>query len=260
VDGLSGPAVAGGYGGPERAAKLALWNRFCAEHRVAERGVPLFAAAPDGSVEVFPYGRDGRPVLLRSAAMEAMVVETVDAVLAAERPAAEGLLYMMHRLDEHGRVVPLYVGKAGRHGRSGAAVSANIASIRANAGRFARWGYNYAYHMGDLSAAALHRHPAARVQPKYVRWARRLFRDVPAAAPRPRFEARFWCAAWGPRSPNVWREFGACPLAFAEYLLIGVAGLLFPGDLLNDEGVNRTADVAEAEPGPPGGPPCAPGP
>ncbi len=62
------------------------------------------------------------------------------------------------------------------------------------------------------------------------------------------------------RSSNIWREFGACPLAFAEYLLIGVAGLLFPGDLLNDEGVNRTADVAEAEPGPPGGPPCAPGP
>jgi hypothetical protein len=40
---------------------------------------------------------------------------------------------------------------------------------------------------------------------------------------------------------DIWREFGACPLAFAEYLLIGVAGLLFPDDLLNDEGVNRKA-------------------
>jgi hypothetical protein len=29
-----------------------------------------------------------------------------------------------------------------------------------------------------------------------------------------------------------------CPLAFAEYLLIGVAGVLFPNDLLNEEGVN----------------------
>ncbi len=202
MDGLSGPAVAGGYGGPERAAKLALWNRFCAEHRVAERGVPLFAAAPDGSVEVFPYGRDGRPVLLRSAAMEAMVVETVDAVLAAERPAAEGLLYMMHRLDEHGRVVPLYVGKAGRHGRSGAAVSANIASIRANAGRFARWGYNYAYHVGDLSAAALPGHPAAKVQPKYVRWARRLFGDAPAAAPRSHGDVQARECSAGSRPPH----------------------------------------------------------
>ena len=213
MDGLSDTAA---DGGPERAAKLALWNRFCAEHRVAGHGVPLFAAAPDASVEVFPYGRDGRRVLRRTAAMEAMVVEAVDAVLAAERPDAEGLLYMMHRLDERGRVVPLYVGKAGRHGRSGAAVSANIVSIRSNAGRFARWGYNYAYHMGDLSAAALPGHPVAKVQPKYARWARRLFEQTPTATPRLRFEARFWCAAWGPRSPNIWREFGACPLAFPE--------------------------------------------
>ena len=39
-----------------------------------------------------------------------------------------------------------------------------------------------------------------------------------------------------PQGVNVCRESGACPLAFAEYLLIGVAGLLFPGDLLNDGG------------------------
>jgi hypothetical protein len=30
-------------------------------------------------------------------------------------------------------------------------------------------------------------------------------------------------------------------LAFLEYLLIGVAGVLFPNDLLNEEGVNRVA-------------------
>jgi hypothetical protein len=187
--------------------------------------VPLFAATAHGTIEVFPYGRDGRPMLRRSAEMEAMVVEIVDAVLGAKPLDAEGLMYVMHYLDQQGRVVPLYIGKAGRHGRSGAVVSANVASIRANAGRFARWGYNYAYHMGDLSAAALLGHPAAKVQ-------------------RACFEVRFWCAAWGPGSPNIWREFGACPLAFAEYLLIGVAGLLFRNDLLNDEGVNRmTAEV-----------------
>jgi hypothetical protein len=56
---------------PERAAKLALWDRFCAEH---------------GVVEVFRYGRDGRPMLRRSAAMEAMVVETVEAVFRRRRP------------------------------------------------------------------------------------------------------------------------------------------------------------------------------
>lgn len=247
MDGLGETVTSGGDRDRERAAKLSLWDRFCAEHRVAERGVPLFATTAHGFVEVFPYGRDGRPMLRRSAAMETMVIEAVDAVLSAKASSAEGLIYMMHRIDEQGRVVPLYVGKAGRHGRSGAAVSANIASIRANAGRFARWGYNYAYHVGDLSAATLPGHAAAKVQPKYGRWARRLFGESPTVTPRPIVEPRFWCAAWGPSSPNIWREFGACPLAFAEYLLIGVAGLLFPNDLLNDEGVNRMAAEAEAE-------------
>ena len=51
----------------------------------------------------------------------------------------------------------------------------------------------------------------------------------------------------GPHSAGIWREFGCCPLAFAEYLLIGVAALLFPADLLNEEGVNRPAAPLRAE-------------
>ena len=218
MDSLSGPGGSATAAASERATKLALWDRFCSEHRVAERGVPLFAAAADGVVEVFPYGRDGRPMLRRSAAMEALVMETVEAVLAAAPADAEGLLYMMHRLDGCGRVVPLYIGKAGRHGRAGAAVSANIASIRANAGRFARWGYNYAYHLGDLSAAALPDHDARKLQPKYARWARRLFHEAPTAAPRLRTEVRFWCSAWvrgrptsgGSSAPARWLSPNTC--------------------------------------------------
>ena len=45
MDGLSGPGDDASGGGPERAGKLALWDRFCSGHRVAERGVPLFASA-----------------------------------------------------------------------------------------------------------------------------------------------------------------------------------------------------------------------
>ena len=68
-----------------------------------------------------------------------------------------------------------------------------------------------------------------------------MFEVVPSPAPRLRVPVRFWCTAWGPSSDGIWQDFGSCPLAFAEYLLIGVAALLFPADLLNEEGVNRTA-------------------
>lgn len=246
MDAEPGPgAAAADAAVPARAVKRALWDAFCAAHGIAEAGVPLFAADTDGAVEVFAHGRDGRPLLRRSAAMEAMVVGTVERVLAAEPGEAEGVLYLMHRLDDAGRVVPLYVGRAGRVGRNGG-VSANLVKIRTNASKFARWGYHYAYHLGDLSAAALPGHAPDKVAPKYRRWARRLFVEAPAAAPRLRAPVRFWCTGWGPDSRGIWTEFGACPLAFAEYLLIGVAGLLFPGELLNDEGVNRVAAGADA--------------
>jgi hypothetical protein len=231
---------------PERGAKQALWNTFCAIHGIAATGVPLFAADTEGMVEVFGHGQGGRPMLRRSAAMEELLAGTVERVLAAPHGDAEGVLYLMHRLDVAGHVVPLYVGKAGRYGRGGG-VSVNLTSIRTNAGKFSRWGYGYAYHMGDLSAAVLPGHLPGKATPKYRRWAKSLFIEVPAASPRLRAPLRFWCTAWGPNSRNIWPEFGACSLSFAEYLLIGVASLLFPDDLLNDEGVNRAAAMTDTE-------------
>ena len=176
-------AEPGGAAVRERLTKQALWDAFCAAHDIAETGVPLFATGHDGTVEAFAYGRDGRPMLRRSADMEALLVGTVDQVLGSASGEAEGVLYLMHRLDAAGRVVPLYVGKAGRYGRNGG-VSANLAAIRTDAGKFARWGYNYAYHLGDLSAAALPGHAPSRTIPKYQRWAARLFADAPNAARR----------------------------------------------------------------------------
>lgn len=187
----------------------------------------MFAAAPDGSVAVFPHGRDGRPMPRRSAAMEAMVVEAVEAVLAAAHSGAEGLLHMMRRLGERGRVVPLHVGRAGRHGRSGAAASADIVAIRAEAGRFARRGHNHAHHLGDVGGAAADRR-----------------REIPVRRP-------------GSAVEGIWRGFAACPLAPAECLPIGVAGLMFPDDPLNDEGVNRAAAIAETGPSSGDEPPSA---
>jgi hypothetical protein len=136
-------------------------------------------------------------------------------------------------------VLPLYVGRAGRYGRGSGNVSANLLNIENNTGKFARWGSNYAYHIGDLSAAACPGHSDAKITPKYQRWAERLFHSVPDERPRLRRPVFFWCTAWSPDSPSIWPEFGTTSLAFEEYLLIGVASVLFPDTLLNTEGVNR---------------------
>lgn len=211
MDALTGPMASGL---PEHAAKRRLWDAFCRAHAIAGTSVPLFAADAEGLIEVFPYGRDRRPVLRRAPAMESLVIDAVARMLAAAPLDIEGMLYLMLRCDGE-NVVPLYVGKAGRYGRTGV-ISANAAAIRGNAGKFARWGYNYAYHIGDLSAAVLPGHPPTAISPKYLLWPQRLFETVPSLTPRLRTPVRFWCTAWGPQSSGIWSEFGSCPLAAAR--------------------------------------------
>jgi hypothetical protein len=221
--------------------KQEIWESFCRAHCIAEKGVPLFAHDAAGIVETFKYGRDERAMLRRSPAMRSLVVSTVRSLLARPSSEAEGLLYMMYRSDGKGTVVPLYIGKAGRHGRSGAEVSANLLNIDRDEDKFARWGYNYKYHFGDLSAAVLPGHAEPKLSPKYARWAKALFQNAPTPNPVLRTDTRFWCTSWGPASVTIWQEFSPSSLAFTEYLLIGVASLLFPNDLLNSEGVNQPA-------------------
>lgn len=231
----------------DQAARLGLWSAFCAAHQVDRDGVPLFAVDDAGRVVTAPFGSDGRPVLARAEAMEAMVLREVRRIV--ESPVTgperlEGLLYLMFWRDG-GRVVPLYIGRAGRFGRSPGRLSANLRDIGRDRGKFARWGSNHAYHIGGLSAVACVGHAAAAASTKYRRWASRLFVDAPSAAPLLRRLTFFWATAWGPRCQSIWREYGSTQLAFEEYLLIGVAADLFPGVLLNAEGVNRSATDAE---------------
>ena len=136
-------------------------------------------------------------------------------------------------------VTPLYIGKTETFGRGGGNLSANIRSLARDRAKFARWGDNYAYHIGDLSAVVLPGHPASKANPKYQDWAEALFEDFPGEAPRLRQPVYFWTRAWSSRETGIWTEFGPTRLSFLEYLMIGVASSAFPDKLLNREGRHR---------------------
>lgn len=195
------------------AGKKALWQKFCIVHGIAARSVPLFALSDDGSVQILRIGNQRIPVLRRSSAMEDMIGRSVAKILASSPETCEGLLYLMHRLDDQGEVIPLYVGRAGRHGKNGTLVSANLKGIErtqhgewTNGRKFARWGYGYAYHLSDLSCAVLEGH-SRRPTPKYQCWAQRLFEPV-QTLPHQRFEVRFWCTPWDHLRPTYGRSLG----------------------------------------------------
>ena len=222
--------------------KREIWDRFCRKHSVRDQAVPLFKSTEDGIVETFLHGRgEGRCLLRRSPDMEALVIKEVSKVLEDHESGSdlyEGLIYMM--VHQHGEdVIPIYIGKSEKFGKSPGVLSANIAGITGNKGKFCRWGDAYAYHIGDLSAVVCPGHPKGKQNPKYEKWAAKLFTDYPSGSPRLMEPVHFWVHAWRTGETGIWEEFGSTSLTFLEYMLIGVASDLFHGDLLNDEGVNR---------------------
>jgi hypothetical protein len=220
----------------------AVWRKFCLRFRIEDECVPLFAADQDGVVSTRMVGRgeSARPVLMRSPEMESLVLRETATLVDDWQTAShrhDGLIYCVGWLHTRS-FVPLYIGKAETFGKRDRNLSANIKGLRTDRSKFARWGDNYAYHVGDLSACVLPGHRDEKRAAKYQAWAQTLFSNAPSPAPRLREPVYFWAKAWDRSQVGVWEELGPTPLAFLEYLLIGVAGLVSPS-LLNREGIAR---------------------
>jgi hypothetical protein len=221
---------------------LGLWNRWCSEQLVIEQAVPLFSCDESLVVRTRMIGSSSkRPVLCRHENMEKLVLNQVNLLNGDWSEGFhdyDGLIYLMFvKVDEN--VVPLYIGKAETFGKGDRNLSVNLRNIHTDRSKFARWGDNYQYHIGDLSAAVLSGHASGKVSPKYEKWARALFEDLEQQSLRLRKPVYFWTKAWKPTDRGIWAEMNPTRLTFLEYLLIGVASAAFGMTLLNNEGHNR---------------------
>ena len=220
--------------------KQGIWDRFCLKERVLETCVPLFETDSDWRVQVRPIGKDRRLVLKRSHECESVILSVTDQLVidwSSGKRQYDGMLYMMGWRGTDG-FVPLYIGKAETLGKGDQNLSANLKNLHSDRTKFARWGDGYSYHIGDLSACVLPGHARSKRTLKYEAWANCLFSD----GTKLRQPVYFWATAWQPSDTGVWEEYGATPLAFLEYLLIGVAGQISP-QLLNREGLARTGET-----------------
>jgi hypothetical protein len=224
-------------------SRLRLWNSFCQTYQVAEQTAPLFECDENGIVQIKELGKTRRrKVLCRSAAMESMMRREVK-ILADDHKSGgglyDGIIYIMHSRANDGGIVPRYIGKSETLGKTSGIFSVNLLRVETDTSKFGRWGDNYAYHIGDLSAVVLPAQELA-VQPlKYRSWAESLFDGINTDHPRLNQPVFLWVKAWRKHDVGVWQEFGPTRLSFLEYLLIGLASALFPRELLNREGHNR---------------------
>lgn len=221
---------------------IQIWDDFCARMKIYESAVPLFQHSETLMVQTKTIGvKVKRSILCRSVQMEQMIHSETDKLVddwKSERDGYDGLIYIM-LLKEHSKVLPLYIGKAETIGKGDRNLSANIKNLHRDFSKFARWGDNYAYHIGDLSAATLPGHAPNKINKKYFDWAKSIFVEFPTSAPQLKRKVYFWASAWEKNTVGLWVDFGPTRLTFLEYLMIGVASSVFPELLLNREGQNR---------------------
>jgi hypothetical protein len=220
-----------------------IWSRWCDLHSVAAKGVPLFSTHVDLKIETKEIGKaTPRKILCRHPMMEELVLRETNVLVDDWRSGTlryDGLIYMMFSRSSTGGILPLYIGKAETLGKGDGNLSVNLVNLRKDKSKFARWGDNYAYHIGDLSAAVLPGHPPEKRNLKYEAWARALFQNPCTEVPQLKQPVFFWGKAWQPTDASIWRDLSPTRLAFLEYLLIGVASMAFGRHLLNYEGRNR---------------------
>ena len=192
------------------------------------RFAPLFET-DDLQVRTHPRGKAGdRRILTRSSLFETAMIDLIEDGLT--QATWTGLVYLMGA-GERQAFIPLYVGKAERRGKTHE-VSRNIANIRRNPDKFARWGYGLDYHLGDLSHAMFGFEAYRKPTAKYRRWADALFEvNDPPTLRRP---ISLLLLPWyeDSRGPSGLRG----SVAAAEKEVIALASTLHGVDLLNVDG------------------------
>ena len=217
-----------------------IWSEFCSEQKVIKEAVHLFDSDKNGYVETKRIGKNKREIIRRSGQVEELIRREVTKVrnaFEASTNRCDGVIYIIGKKDQN-IFFPLYIGKSEKFGKGEQNFSSNLDCSQSDLAKFARWGYGYAYHMGDLSAASLSGHPKDKVTEKYQRWAELIFTKVPSTKLLLKDPIWFWMKAWSKENLSPWKEIGPVGVAGLEYILIILASQIFP-NLLNDEGRSR---------------------
>ena len=214
---------------------------FFSNQEVLRSSVHLFACNKKLEIESEQRGKKSiRTYLRRSDQMINLVSNELGKVIEdfkAKSNRYEGVIYMMFKKDKSQGIIPLYIGKAEKYGKSDN-LSENISKGK---GKFGRWGHGYAYHIGDLSAV-VYDHKDANQPKKYKDWAKSMFESYPASSGSKlvlKEPIYLWMKAWERDSIGLWKDFGSTTLTFLEYQLIGVSTAVYPDSVLNKEGQNR---------------------
>ena len=161
------------------------WNQFANRFEIYKSMVPLFKRSKNLIVETKLYGQNDRKILKRSDEMEEFVIRETNTLVRdynGRNKCFDGLIYIMPKKISSKRIIPLYIGKAETVWKNGN-LSENLKNLASRKDKFARWGDNYQYHIGDLSAATCG-HAEDKIKKKYKDWSNAIFEHSPVNQPK----------------------------------------------------------------------------
>jgi hypothetical protein len=170
-----------------------------------------------------------RLTLTRHPEFDQAMIEMVEGGLSD--PDWHGFLYVMCT-GAGAALIPRYIGKAEKKGVKHD-VSVNLVRLRTDPSKFGRWGYNSAYHFGELSHAVLgEAFKPGKHAGSYGRWGEALFASLmPPVLREPVF---IHLIPWRTNARGPSGLIGS--VAAVEYELIALAAAEYPVELLNTQG------------------------
>ena len=76
---------------------------------------------------------------------------------------------------------------------------------------------------------------------QYLKWGEVLFEEINSSSPKLKEQVYFKIIPWEKSPKSLWDEYGGFTLGLQEYFLIDLIQKLFPGELLNIEGVIKNS-------------------
>jgi len=230
---------------------LKKWMRWCDKY-ITKREIPLFDFDEINNQLNTTKRKNGDIILIRNSKMEMILEDEILKIYNSytnkkQDYGYDGLIYLMYtypkylnefnlKVNNEKEIIPIYFGKTETIGVNGK-YSENIKGVHngSNKSKYARWGDNSAYHIGDLSDV-LYENEKSENSNKYLKWAEFLFKKRVMRGKDKvilKFPIFFWAKAWHKDDEGLILNL-PCSTCFLERQLIAISNILFPEIILNE--------------------------
>ena len=207
-----------------------IWRKFISQQDLEINHIPLFETDNNLNVETIIYGRKNKKIILKLSDEINNVFKETSTHVRNKHHNYDGILYIMYCIRNE-KIIPKYIGKTNVIGKTG-----KISVLFQGKSPKPRW-FGDNSHTFKLSEVVCEGYYTQDKRNQYLKWGEVLFKEINSSSPKLKEQVYFKILPWEKSPKSLWYEYGGFTLGLQEYFLIDLIQKLFPGELLNIEGV-----------------------